>query len=327
VTRPRVAIVFTGGTISMLIDPVTGAAVPSLDGAAILARTPDLPMIADVEPIDWGLVPASHLQFPQILDIARVVTAALARPEIDGVVVVQGTDVIEETAFAFDMLIGTDKPVVVVGAMRNAADPGYEGPANLRDAVRVAVSPAIRGEGTVVVMGGQILPADDATKTHTDDYGAFAALNFGPVGRVSSDVVVTRRRTRRRLLPSVPNAAAEPIGLVTAVVATDGSPIRQSVAGGAKGLVVEATGAGNTDPDLLAAATAAIRAGLTVVLATRCPAGRVAPAYGFPGGGATWIRAGAIPAGFLGGPKARIALALGLGVGLDGAGLRAFFAD
>ena len=325
--RPRLAIVFTGGTISMLLDPATGAAVPTLDGAAILARSPGLAAHADLVPVDWGLVPASHLSFAQILDIARVVRKQLAAG-CDGAIVVQGTDVIEETAFALDLLVPGSAPVVIVGAMRNAADPGYEGPANLRDAVLAAGSPALRDQGVLVVMGGLVLPADDATKTHTSAYDTFQARNLGPLGTVDGGgVIVGRRRSGRRVLPHAPAAAVEPVALVTATVASDGDPLRWALDGGARGIVVAATGAGNTHPDLLAAAGEAIAAGVPVVLASRVPAGRVAPAYGFPGGGARWIAAGAIPAGFLTPVKARIALALGLGAGLDDAGLRALFAD
>ena len=326
--RPRIAIVFTGGTISMLPDPATGAAVPTLDGAAILARSPGLADIADLVPIDWGLVPASHLTFVQILDIAGVIRGLAARRDVDGVVVVQGTDVIEETAFAFDLLVDAPEPVVVVGAMRNAADPGYEGPGNLRDAILAAAAPDLRGEGTLVVMGGRILPADDVTKTHTSAYDTFDARNLGPIGVGAGDeVVVGRRRAGRRVLSHMPAAAAEPVAIVTATVASDGAPLRWAVAGGARGIVVAATGAGNTHPDLLVAAQVAMAAGIPVVLASRVPSGRVAPAYGFPGGGARWIAAGAIPAGFLTPVKARIAVALGIGAGLDVDGLRALFAD
>jgi L-asparaginase len=91
--------------------------------------------------------------------------------------------------------------------------------------------------------------------------------------------------------------------------------------------VVEATGAGNTAATLLAAAEGALAAGVPVVLTTRCPAGAATGAYAFPGGGATWLRAGALLAGHLGGPKARVALALGLGAGLDRAGLAELLAD
>jgi L-asparaginase len=100
-----------------------------------------------------------------------------------------------------------------------------------------------------------------------------------------------------------------------------------AVAAGADGIVVAATGAGNTDPALLDAAVRAMEAGVPVALATRCPSGRAGTAYAFPGGGATWIRAGALPVGHLCAVKARVALALGLGAGLDHDGLAALLAD
>ncbi len=199
--RPRVGVVFTGGTISMLPDPVTGAAVPALDGAAILERVPGLGQIADLEPIDWGLVPASHLRFSQILEIAGVIADAAEREDVDGVVVVQGTDVLEETAYAWDLLHAIDTPVVVVGAMRNAGDPDYEGPRNITDAVRVAADPRMRGQGVTVVMDGLILPADDATKTNSQAIDTFQALNAGPLGFVrDGQVVLERERRDRRML-------------------------------------------------------------------------------------------------------------------------------
>jgi L-asparaginase len=111
------------------------------------------------------------------------------------------------------------------------------------------------------------------------------------------------------------------------VVGMDGSLLDAAVAGGAEGIVVAATGSGNTTPELLAAAERAMGEGIPVALTTRCVAGRAAPTYAFPGGGATWFRAGALPTGYLGGPKARVAMALGLGAGLDHAGLAALLAD
>jgi len=320
--RPLVAVIFTGGTISMLPDKLTGAAVPALDGAGILARVPGLDAIARLEPIDWGLVPASHLRFSQILEVAGLIGRIGQRDDVAGVVVVQGTDVLEETAFAWDLLYAADTPVVVVGAMRNPSQPDDDGPGNLTDAVRVAADPRLAGEGVVVVMAGSILPAADVTKTHSQSLDAFAALNVGRLGHVDGAAVVLERRRRvRRTLQPLPPAAAEPVALLMAVVATDGDLLRAALAQGAKGIVVEATGAGNTDPDLLAAAVEAMAASVPVVLATRCASGAVGPIYGFPGGGRSWQEAGAIMAGTLSGPKARIVLALGLGAGLDRSGL------
>src|SRR5215218_7561104 len=113
---PRVAVVFTGGTISMRHDPVAGGNVPVLGGAALLATVPGLDGIADLVPIDRGLTPASHFTFDALFGISRAVQDALADPTIDGVVVVQGTDTIEETAFFLDLLHPGPKPVVVTGA-------------------------------------------------------------------------------------------------------------------------------------------------------------------------------------------------------------------
>jgi L-asparaginase len=107
----------------------------------------------------------------------------------------------------------------------------------------------------------------------------------------------------------------------------DGSLLDAAVTAGADGIVVAATGAGDTDPRILAAAERAIAAGIPVAHATRCPAGRASAAYAFPGGGAEWVRAGAIPVGHLCAIKARVALALGIGAGLDRDGLAALLAD
>ena len=325
---PRVAVLFTGGTISMRHDATAGGNVPVLDGAALLAAVPGLDRIADVVPSDHGLTPASHFGFDALFEIARGVGDAASDPTIDGIVVVQGTDTIEETAFFLDLLHDGPKPLVVTGAMRSASQAGYDGPANLTAAIRVAASEEATAAaiGVVVVLGGSIEPADDVTKTHASAYDTFQSLNRGALGRVDGDaVVLTATRGRRRHVATT--TAAPRVFLVTATVATDATPLAALHAAGADGFVVAATGAGNTSPALLGAAEAALADGLPVVLATRCPAGAASGGYAFPGGGATWLRAGAIAAGHLTGPKARIALALGIGAELRGDGLAALLAD
>jgi len=323
---PRVVVVFTGGTISTAFDPVAGGNVPILDGAAIIAQTTDLAAIAEVVAVDRGRTPASHFTFPVLLDIGATLRDALADQAVEGAVVVQGTDTIEETSFCWDLLLDGLKPVVVTGAMRASDEPGFDGPANLRDAVRVAVDPALRGAGVVVCLGGSIEPADDVLKTHATSLTTFASPNGGSLGRVdATGVSVFRRRGPRRFVGAA--RAAERVHLITATVAMDGSLLDAAVAAGADGIVVAATGAGNTDARLLAAAVRAMDAGIPVALASRCPSGAAGTAYAFPGGGATWIRAGAIPVGHLCATKARVALALGLGAGLDQDGLMALLAD
>jgi L-asparaginase len=325
----RVAVVFTGGTISMTVDPVAGGATPALDGEALLAsggavaRGLPAPRV-----VDLGRTPASHFSFDDLLRIARTAADALADdPGLTGAVIVQGTDTMDEAAFTYDLAWQAPRPLVVTGAMRTADAPGADGPANLRDALAVAGSAAFREQGCVVVLGGQVHAADAVVKMHTSAVDAFASPDTGPIGRVEGGrAFLLRRRVARRTVPEV-RGPIPPVGLVVAAIGLDGSAIDACVAGGARGVVVEATGAGNTHPSLLAAAERALAAGVAVVLASRVPGGRVTTGYAFPGGGATWARAGAILAGRLTGPKARAALSLGLAAGLDRDALAALLDD
>ena len=307
----RVAVVFTGGTISMRHDSRAGGNLPTLSGDALLATVPGLAAIAEIEPIDWGLVPASHLSFDQVLDIGQIVADQLARPGIDGVVVVQGTDVIEETAFAWDLLPLPAKPVVVVGAMRSASQDAYDGPENLRNAVAAAADPLLADQGVVVVMAGELHGADDVRKTHTHAHAAFQSPNAGRLGVVADGRVTLLRRRMPVRLGRMPERAALPVPILG--VALDAAPSVSDPA--PAGLVVAAAGGGNTPPAYLDLARSLMDGGVPVMLTTRCPSGRVMPGYAFPGGSSQWWEAGAILSGTLDALKARVLLALGIGSG------------
>jgi L-asparaginase len=324
--RPRVAVVFTGGTISMTVDPEAGGAVPTLAGSELLASVSGLAAAADIVPVDLGRTPASHFSFSDVLRIRAAVDHALDDPRVAGIVVVQGTDTLEETAFAWDLCHRDERPVVVTGAMRNASEGEPDGPRNIADAVRVAAAPRVRGVGVLVTLGGAIHAADAVAKRHASSLDAFATREGPPLGRVGERAVRIRPRGRRRLLPAVPAAAVLPVQIVVAALETDGSQLDAAVGAGARGIVVAATGAGNTHPDLLRAATDAQAAGVPVALASRTGAGSVGPIYGFPGGGAAWARQGILLAGDLTPVQARVALALGMGAGLRGDALRSLLA-
>jgi L-asparaginase len=312
---PRIVVVFTGGTISMRATDAGN--VPVLRGSELLATVPGLDRTADVEPIDWGLVSASHLAFAQVLEIGRILADQLARADVDGAVVVQGTDSIEETAFAWDLLPLGAKPVVVVGAMRSASQEGYDGPENLRNAIAAAASGELRDQGVVVAMAGEIHGADDVRKTHTHAYATFQSPNLGRLGVVGQGgVAIARRRTATRL-PSMPDAAALPVALVPVVLdAPAALPVSDP-----RAVVFAAAGGGNTPPDYLELGRTLMAGGVPVLLTTRCPSGRPLPGYAFPGGSSQWWESGALFSGTLDGLKARVLAALGLGAGLGSAEL------
>ena len=307
----RVVVVFTGGTISMRASEAGN--VPTLRGADLLASVPGLERIAEVEPIDWGLVSASHLTFAQVLEIGAILAQALARPDVDGAVVVQGTDAIEETAFAWDLLPLGDKPVVVVGAMRSASQEGYDGPENLRNAVAAAASRDLRGQGAVVAMAGELHGADDVRKTHTHAYATFQSPNLGRLGFVADGVVALQRARTPMRRPTIPSAAALPVPVLEVVL--DHAPMLAEA--DAAGLVIAAAGGGNSPPAYLELARPLISRGIPVVMTTRCPSGRPMPGYGFPGGSSQWWEAGALFSGTLDALKARVLVSFGLGAGLS----------
>jgi L-asparaginase len=282
-----------------------------------------------VVPVDLGRTPARHFSIEDLVRIAGAARDVLAADDaLAGAVVVQGTDTLDEAALAYDLLWDDARPLVVTGAMRTADAPGADGPANLRDAIAAAASPALRGQGALVSIAGRVHAADAVVKMHTSAIDAFASPDSGPVAEVEGGrVALLRRRVGRRRVDAAAVGIIPPVGLVVAAVGLDGSAIDAAVAAGARGVVVEATGAGNTNPSLLQAAERAMASGLTIVLASRVPGGRVTTGYAFPGGGATWARAGAILAGHLTGPKARIVLSLGMAAGLDRGGLARLLDD
>ena len=190
--------------------------------------------------------PASHFTFPDLLDIADVLRAALADPAIDGAVVVQGTDTIEETAFCWDLVLDGPKPVVVTGAMRASDDAG------LRRAGQPSRRGPGRGRGLDARRRRGRLPGghDRAGRRRGQDARlgarhvrrARTAARSG--GSTATGVALFRRRAGRRHVRTA--RAAERVHLITATVAMDGSLLDAAVAAGADGIVVAATGAGNT---------------------------------------------------------------------------------
>lgn len=320
----RVVVVFTGGTISMQADS-GGGNVPRLRSADLVARLGDTCALPEIESIDWGLVPASHLSFDQVLDIGRLLAGQLARPEVDGAVVVQGTDTMDETAFAWDLLPLPAKPVVVVGAMRSASQDGYDGPDNLRNAIVVAADRRLSTEGVVVAMDGEVHGADQVVKTNSHAYGTFKSPNGGPLAYVrAGEVVQLRARLSRTTLRGLPQHAALPVPIVTAVLDADAPSVSRQVAT-ARGVVIETTGSGNTHPMLLALAMDLLRRSVPVVVTTRVATGRVTRGYAFDGGSSRWWQSGAIFAGLLDARKSRIAMALALGADVTFADLASVY--
>ncbi len=153
---PIVVVFATGGTIASKHNPAKGGSVPALSGEDLVASVPAIRKLAQVQSEQISNVGSSDMT-PEIwLRLAARVNALLARPEIAGIVVTHGTNTLEETAYFLDLTVVSNKPVILVGAQRPASDADPDGPRNLLDAIRVAISSEAVGKGTLVVMNGQI---------------------------------------------------------------------------------------------------------------------------------------------------------------------------
>ena len=308
--QPVVALIATGGTIAMKIDPVKKAPVPALSGEDLLATVPDVAKYAKVEVNNVSNVPSDYMDPARWVQLTKVVQDTLARPEVAGVIVSHGTDTLEETAWWLDLTVQSDKPVVLIGAQRNASEPDFDGPGNLIGAVRIAIDPQARAKGVMLAMNSQINAARDVTKTHTSNVETFKSGDFGFLGVVDFDRVTFARTPQRRQFIALRTETMPEVEIVSMYGGADGRLLRSAVDNGAKGIVVQALGWGNMNIPMFSAVKYALSKNIPVVISTRVPNGRVLPNYGWEGGGKTLVDAGAVMADDLSPAKARILLML-----------------
>ena len=309
---PVCKMIATGGTIAMKIDPVKNAPVPAISGDDLLATVPEIAKVAKIEVQNLANVPSDYMGPELWVSLQKSVTEALARPEVSGVIVSHGTDTLEETAYFLDLTVKSEKPVILIGAQRNASEKDFYGPRNLLNAARICVDQEARGKGAMIALNNQINAAREVTKTHTSDVETFKSGDYGVLGNADNDRVIFYRTPLRRQHVALKGDTLPAVEIVSMYGGADGKLLRAAVAAGAKGIVVQALGWGNVNIALHDAIKETIAKGVPVVISTRVPNGRVLPNYGFVGGGKTLKDAGAVFADNLPPQKARLLLMLGL---------------
>jgi L-asparaginase len=318
VRPPRVTVFSLGGTIVSTGGAASGVR-PQLGVAELIEAVPQLHEVAELETVAFRQIPSGDLTLRDVVELAAEITKRFAAGA-SGVVITQGTDTIEETSFALDLLVPGPQPVVVTGAMRNPTLAGPDGPANLLAAAQVAAAPEAAGLGTLVVANDEIHAARFVRKTHTSSTAAFRSITPGPLGWV----VEGRVRIAFRLpaletdLPSAIGAhEIPPIALLTSALDDDARLVAEVEKLGYAGLVLEAFGGGHV-PAHVVPALEDLASRVPVVLASRTGGGEVLRStYGFPGSERDLLARGLIAAGFLDGLKARILLSLSLAAGAD----------
>lgn len=304
-----IRIVTTGGTIAMKDDESAGGAIPALGSKDFLKLLPHDVSAVEIE--EYCNLPSAHFTVDTVWGLRSRVADLLDDDEVQGAVITHGTDTMEETAYLLDLTVDTDKPVALTGAMRTASDVGYEGIANILAAVRVAATDSAGGLGALVVMNQEIHAARHVSKTHTQSLDTFKSLGHGPLGRVDGDRVVLERRVARQYIPC--SSLNQDVHLIKLAVGMNDAFLRQLIDGRAAGVVIEALGGGRVPPPWMHTIREAVQQGMVVVIASRCPGGRVHDAYGYEGAYRDLGRAGVIFAEGLSGQKSRVMLMVALG--------------
>jgi L-asparaginase len=272
---PRVRLVATGGTISNR----NGG---RLTAEELVNLMPGVSRYAKPEFEQFANLASSELTLEQWLALAKRLNQLFTEdPGLAGIVVTSGTDTLEELAYFLDLTVRSEKPVVVVGSMRNPSTLGYEGAANLLEGFRVAAEPSARGRGVMVVLNDEINAARETTKTDALRLNTFQTRGYGVLGVVDSDRVVFYKRVEKRhtAQSEFDVSAVTALPRVDVVLTYQGAPgdlIKAAVDQGAKGIVVASAGAGATSGTQGDGIRYALEKGVFVVTTTRTGSGRIA---------------------------------------------------
>lgn len=308
----KVALIFTGGTIAMKVDKDLHGAIPSLSPNEIVQTLSGIDEFHNLLVHEFSRKPSPSITPMDMRNLANVVNDFLDQDDIVGVVVVHGTDVLEETAFYLNCVCNSRKTIVLTGSMKNASELGYDGLTNLVSSIKVCMSPASAGKGTLVVMNDTINSSVEVTKTHTMSLDTFKSSEFGPLGIIDHNEVMYYRDVTNFKRYKLENEIVNNVYLIKSYAGMDGEYIDFLIERQARGIVIEALGRGNLPPTMLDAIDRAINVGIFVVIVSRCYAGRVLDTYAYRGGGKDLTNRGCILGGNLNGQKARILLMLAI---------------
>ena len=309
--------------------------VITLGGGILLAKRTTNPTIIDIDDMlrllegqldhskiqvtTFHRTPSSALLVDDVISLAVDIAKTIDRENPQGFVVVQGTDTIEETAFALNTLIDCKAPIVVTGSVRTPDMPSSDGLANLLAALRVAASESCRGLGCVVVFNETIYPADFVRNTHTHLTNTFSS-ECGPLGFIVEGTPSIRVKPIRRKVSNLmlKTTIVEPVPICSVPLGDDGRLLGAVREIGYRGLVIEAMGGGHV-PESLAHQLEGLASDIPIVLASRVGAGDMLNStyYGYPGSETALLNLGLISSGFLDARKARILLILQLMSGFE----------
>lgn len=327
---PNVTIFATGGTIAgsaSSSSEVTGYTAGALGVDILIAAVPEIQNVSNVSGVQYSNIGSQMMNTTLLVGLSQEIQTALDDPTVSGVVVTHGTDTMEETAFFLDLTLRTEKPVVVVGAMRPATAISADGPMNLLEAVTLAASAKGRGRGVMIVLNDRIASAYYTTKTNANALDTFKAYEQGFLGAFEDispvfyyPPVLPVGRPYFDISGNDPADGMPQVDILYGYQQLNAALIPAAVATGAEGLVFAGSGAGSWTDAGNAAAEKVIKENGTAIVYSRRPMdGYVAEGIVEDG-----IEYG-LGGGFLNPPKARIMLQLALNAGYSTEQMRSIF--
>jgi L-asparaginase len=303
---PRVSVGALGGTITMETVAGHSGVVPTLTAESLVASIPELGPVAQISTTTLSKLPGASLSTQDVLTAVDWALAEVASGAA-GVVIAQGTDTLEETAYLADLHWNRPEALVFTGAMRPPGQPSADGPANLVAACRVAASEAGRQAGVLVVLNDEIHQARAVRKDHSTALNAFSSPTVGPIGTLSEGRVTVHRQ------PVIRSTLGRPtwdpyVPVLETFCDDDGATLRVVRDAGAHGVTIAAFGAGHVSAPMAAEIERTAR-DIPVVVSSRTRAGgTLCNTYGFEGSEMDLTKRGAILSGALDHRKSRILL-------------------
>ena len=278
--KPNIHILATGGTIAG-----TGASATATNYTAgqvaigtLLDAVPQLKEIAHVTGEQVVRIGSQDMNDEVWLTLANRINELLNQPETDGIVITHGTDTMEETAYFLNLTVKSEKPVVLVGAMRPSTALSADGPLNLYNAVVTASDKQSTGKGVLVVMNGSILGAESVSKMHTTGVETFQAPNAGALGYVlNSQVVYNQAPLKKHTTESVFDVSGlkklPKVGIVYSYSNIDADMVEPMLKNGYEGIVHAGVGNGNIHRNVFPVLEKARKQDIQVVRSSRITSG------------------------------------------------------
>lgn len=281
---PNIRILATGGTIAGANQSKTSttnykAGAVGID--TLIEAVPEMKDIANISGEQVANIGSQNMTNKTLLKLSKRAAKLLASDDVDGIVVTHGTDTLEETAYFLNLVLKSDKPVVVVGSMRPSTAIGADGPANLYNAVKVAASKEAHGKGTMVVLNDRIAAARYVTKTHTTAPDTFKSEEMGYLGNIADDIYfhndITKKHTEDTDFNISKINRLPQVDIIYGYQNDGRHLFDAAIKAGAKGIIYAGSGNGSVSDEAKKGAITAVKKGAAVVRSTRTGSGVVTP--------------------------------------------------